>query len=253
MTSRYGFHPPRLTHLVLPFGGIDRPRRVVHLTDLHFAYTTPVQILRDAVALANAARPDLVVLTGDYVGYAAIRLQSLESVLSALDAPVVAVLGNHDHWTDASAIVASLHRANVEVLLNSWTIAGGLVVVGLDDGVTGHANASEATRGRPSGPALGLSHDPEAAPHLWDRDVPIVLSGHTHAGQFHFGPLTHGLHRAVLGRRFVSGLYATARGSVFVNAGVGASGVPFRLGDAAHREVAVIDLLPSHAHNAAIV
>ncbi len=253
MTSRYGFHPPRVTHLVLPFPGIDRPRRVVHLTDLHLAYTTPLQILRDAVALANAARPDLVVLTGDYVGYAANRLADLEAALRALDAPVVAVLGNHDHWTDAPAIVGALVRADVEVLVNSWTVAGGVAVVGVDDGVTGRANPVEATRGRPPGPALGLSHDPEVAPDLWSQDVPIVLSGHTHAGQVHFGPLTSGLHRAVLGRRFVAGLYTTPRGTVFVNAGVGASGVPFRLGDGAHREVAVIDLLPSHANHRAIV
>lgn len=253
MTSRYGFRAPRVTRLTLPLPGLARPRRVVHLTDLHFAYSTPVQLLRDAVALTNRQRPDLVVLTGDYVGYAANRLGALEQVLGALQAPAVAVLGNHDHWTDAPAIVAALQRARVEVLLNGWTTAAGLVVVGLDDGVTRRASAAEATHGRPVGPTIGLSHDPEAAPHLWKHGVPLVLSGHTHAGQFHFGPLTSRVHRAVLGRRFVEGLYVTRTGAVYVNAGVGASGVPFRVGEAAHREVAVIDLVPSHANPAAIV
>jgi uncharacterized protein len=249
---RYGFHPPRVTRLVLPLPGLDRPVRAAHLTDLHFAYTTPLQILRDAVELTNACRPDLVVLSGDYVGYATNRLDGLQTVLGALEAPTVAVLGNHDHWTDAPAIVAALHRAGIEVLLNGWTKLAGIVVVGVDDGVTGHADPAEAVRGRPIGPALGLSHDPEVAPDLWDRHVPIVLSGHTHAGQVRFGHLTDGLHRALLGRRFVGGLYRTARGTVYVNAGVGASGLPLRLGEAAHREVAIIDLLPPDAHLAAI-
>ena len=253
MTSRYGFRAPRVTHLTLPLAGLERPRRVVHLTDLHLAYTTPVQLLRDAVSLTNAQQPDLVVLTGDYVGYAANRLAELERVLAAIAAPTVAVLGNHDHWTDAPAIVAALERAGVEVLLNGWTTVASLTIVGLDDGVTRRADAAQATRGRPDGPALGLSHDPEAAPHLWNRGVPIVLSGHTHAGQVHFGALTARAHRAVLGRRYVDGLYVTPKGVVYVNAGVGASGLPFRIGEGAHREVAVIDLIPSHANSAAIV
>src|SRR5438874_1969346 len=41
--------------------------RVVQLTDIHRSRLTHDRILRHAVALANTERPDLIVLTGDFV------------------------------------------------------------------------------------------------------------------------------------------------------------------------------------------
>jgi predicted MPP superfamily phosphohydrolase len=243
-SPRYGFHPPRVTRLQFALPGLDRTHRIAHLTDLHFAASTPLQIHRDAVAVVNAAKPDLVVLTGDFVGYHASRLDGMEEVLSGIEARTVAVLGNHDHWTDATVVCGTLARCGIDVLINEWMVADGLCVVGLDDGVTGHHDVARAVAHRPPLPALGLSHDPEKAPDLWAAGVPIVLSGHTHAGQVRIGELTDGLQRAVLGRRYCAGLYEEPAGRVYVNAGVGATGFPWRIGAAAHREVAILDLVP---------
>ena len=45
-------------------GQLERVR-VAHLTDMHFGLITPHWVQRQAVRLTNAARPDLVVITGD--------------------------------------------------------------------------------------------------------------------------------------------------------------------------------------------
>ncbi|MEM9876566.1 MAG: metallophosphoesterase, partial [Myxococcota bacterium] len=68
--------------------------RVVQLTDLHFGRVTPLRIQREAVALTNAARPDLVVMTGDFVCHSQAYLDQLTEVLGGLEAPTVGVLGN---------------------------------------------------------------------------------------------------------------------------------------------------------------
>jgi hypothetical protein len=94
---------------------------------------------------------------------------------------------------------------------------------------------------------LGLSHIAEEADALWARGVPLVLSGHTHAGQVTLA----GLHELALGRlvghRYVHGLYGTReaaeeRGALYVGAGIGASVMPLRLGERGQREVTVFEL-----------
>jgi uncharacterized protein len=227
--------------------------RVVHLTDLHFGRVTPLAVQRRAVALANAERPDLVALTGDFVCHGKRYLDELVEVLSALQAPAFAVLGNHDHWSGADDVKRALARAGVEVLSNRHTTltlrgARRLQIVGLDDAYTGHARRDEAVKGlRRDLPALGLSHIGEEADGLWHEGVPLVLSGHTHAGQVTVARLHELTLGKVVGHRYVHGLYGTRRageaaGALYVGAGIGAAVMPLRLGDRGQRELAVFEL-----------
>ena len=231
---------------------LSHPLRIVHLTDLHVGRVTPMRIERAAIALANGEEPDLVVITGDFVCHSQEYLDALEELLGALEAPVVGVLGNHDHWSGSREVRRALQRGGVEVLDNAHTTitlrGERLQLVGLDDAYTGHADREKATKGlRRDLPTLGLSHIAEEADALWAKGVPLVLSGHTHAGQVTLA----GLHELALGRlgghRYVHGLYGTRQerereGALYVGAGIGASVVPLRLGERGRREVAVFEL-----------
>ena len=238
--------------------------RVAHLTDQHFGLVTPMAVQRAAVAITNAQRPDLVVLTGDFVCHSHAYLDQLEEILSRLSAPALAVLGNHDHWSGADEVRRSLRRAGVEVLDNASTIVTlgheRLQVVGLDDAYTGHARLERAVKGlRRDLPTIGLSHIAEEADGLWRHGVPLVFSGHTHAGHLTLARLHERAFGRITGHRYVHGLYGTragadpasahdghgrsaARGAVYVGAGIGASVVPFRLGDRAKSEVTLFEL-----------
>jgi hypothetical protein len=214
---------------------------------------TPHRVQLAAVELANAHRPDLVVLTGDFVCHSQLWLDALTEVVSGFDAPVMAVLGNHDHWSGPDEVRWALRRGGVEVLDNANTIitlrGQPLQVVGLDDAYTGHADVAEATRGlRPDIATIGLSHIAEEADALWDVDVPVVFSGHTHAGQVTVAKLHEFILGQVVGHRYVHGLYGSRDpdgdhpGSVYVGAGIGAAVMPVRLGRRARREVAAFEL-----------
>jgi predicted MPP superfamily phosphohydrolase len=228
------------------------PVRIAHLTDQHVGRVTPIKIQRAAVELTNRQDPDLVLLTGDFVCHSQAYLDQLVEIITGFKAPVFAVLGNHDHWSGADEVKRALVRGGAEVLCNAHTIIHvrhqPIQIVGLDDAYTGHARRDEAVRGlRRDLPSIGLSHIAEEADGLWRAGVPLVLSGHTHAGQVTLARLHEIAIGKIAGHRYVHGLYGTRKneadqGAVYVGAGIGASVMPLRLGERGQREVAIFEL-----------
>ena len=148
----------------------------------------------------------------------------------------------------------TLHKADAEVLDNVHTTITlrhqKLQVLGLDDTYTGHGDWRKATKGlRHDLPVLGLSHIAEEADALWTQGVPLVLSGHTHAGQITIAKLHELAVGKLAGHKYIHGLYGSREaerdsklGAVYVGAGVGAAVVPLRLGERARREVTFFEL-----------
>jgi predicted MPP superfamily phosphohydrolase len=206
-----------------------------------------------AVALTNGSRPDLIVMTGDFVCHSQLYLDQLSWIVSQLEAPVLGVLGNHDYWSGEREVIWALRRGGAEVLRNQHTVitlrGQRLQVVGLDDAYTGHASWSDAVRGlSPDLATLGLSHIAEEADALWEHGVPLVLAGHTHAGQVTLARLHELAIGRLAGHKYVHGLYGARRdggaypGAVYVSAGIGASVMPLRIGESGRREIAVFEL-----------
>ncbi|MCA9660993.1 MAG: metallophosphoesterase [Myxococcales bacterium] len=231
---------------------LSSPICVAHLTDLHVGRVTPMPVQMAAVDLVNRQDPDLVVITGDFVCHSQEYLDALEEVIAAFDAPVIGVLGNHDHWSGAGEVRRALRRAGMEVLDNAFTTMTlqreRLQIVGVDDAYTGHADVARATKGlRRDLPILGLSHIAEESERLWPAGVPLVLSGHTHAGQVTLARLNELALGRLVGHRYIHGLYGSRRhpepeGAVYVGAGIGAAVIPLRLGERARREVTLFEL-----------
>jgi predicted MPP superfamily phosphohydrolase len=255
---RYGI---RLRRFAGPTAYSDRLAhlRIAHLTDQHVGRVTPFAVQMTAVDMVNAEKPDLVLVTGDFVCHSQLYLDQLTELMRMFKAPVVGVLGNHDYWSGADEVRLALQRAGVEVLRNRHTTITlrheRLQVVGLDDAYTGHARRDEAVKGlRKDLPTIGLSHIAEEADGLWRHGVPLVLSGHTHGGQVTLARLHELVAGRIGGHRYVHGLYGSRdqargddgapapQGAVYVGAGIGAAVVPFRLGDRGKREVTMFEL-----------
>src|SRR6478672_1765557 len=77
--------------------------RVIHLSDIHHSRFTGLEHISRAVETANDMKPDLVVLTGDYVSHDTDYIAPVADALGKLESKfgTYACLGNHDHWTDA--------------------------------------------------------------------------------------------------------------------------------------------------------
>lgn len=227
--------------------------RVAHLTDLHVGRVTPLQVQFEAAERTNREKPDVVVITGDFVNHSQLHLDELVQVIRAYDAPVFATLGNHDYWSGAQSVREALLRGGAEVLSNANTVVElrgqRLQLVGLDDSYTGHHDLAQATKGlRQDLPTIGLSHIGEEADGLWAKGVSLVLSGHTHAGQVTVAKLHEVALGKLFGHRYIHGLYGSRRpnpegkGALYVGAGVGAGVVTLRVGERSQRELAIFEL-----------
>src|SRR4026209_447621 len=100
--------PPRVTEHEVSIARLD-PRhdgvRIAQLSDIHVGNLTPESHIRAAIERANAAAPDLIVLTGAYVGWRRPEVALASHQLAGLRAPrVLAVLGNHDYFTWGSGV-----------------------------------------------------------------------------------------------------------------------------------------------------
>lgn len=226
--------------------------RVAHLTDQHVGRVTPLNVQLEAINLALAQDPDVVVLTGDFVCHSELYLHDLTELMKKIDRPAFAVLGNHDHWTNAPAVADALRRGGIEVLENANTTIrirnDVLQIVGVDDAYTKHDDLKKATHGLKNNVAtLGLSHIGEMADHFWECGIPLVLSGHTHGGQITVAGLHELILKKVVGHKYIHGFYGTRdegkpQGAVYVSAGIGAAVMPLRMGEKGKREVAIFEL-----------
>jgi len=227
-------HPERVT-FVLP--GLDPAHdglRIAQLSDVHVGPRTPPNLIRAAVETANAFRPDLVVLTGDYVDRSRAEIEAMRSMLAGLAAPTIAILGNHDVRVDPRGAEASLAANGYEVLENAWTrirLRGvPLTVVGVGDRRTGREDVATAVAGLPAGVSpLVLAHSPQTADRLRALGRPLVqLSGHTHGGQINL-PIVTRLLLASIREPYARGRYDVGPVRLYVNRGVGMSGVSVRI------------------------
>ncbi|AFY65114.1 metallophosphoesterase [Geitlerinema sp. PCC 7407] len=165
--------------------------RIVQLSDFHYdGLRLSDRLLEQAIAAANAAEPDLIVLTGDFVTYESAPVQVLAPRLRSLRSRtgVFASLGNHDYWHGVIKpfIAESLAEAGIHVLRNqvAYPLGEAIALVGLGD-LRSREFRPEAVLDTlpPTTPRLVLSHNPDTAETLQQWRVDLQLAGHTHGGQ----------------------------------------------------------------------
>ena len=221
--------------------------RVAFAADWHAGPSTSLRTLEGAVAAIEAARPDVVLLGGDFVSLRAKHGRQLMPLFRRLvaGAPTYAVLGNHDHFVGAEAVLAQLEQAGVVPLEN---LGVGLAppfehvsIVGIDDHVSGAPDATRAFHGAGQVRIL-LMHQPSGLLDLNADHYDVAFAGHTHGGQIVVPGLPpFFVPRGPLSREFLAGRFETERGVLFVSRGVGCTLLPVRWN--ARADVLIVDLL----------
>jgi hypothetical protein len=177
---------------------------------------------------------DLVVVTGDLIQTGDAFLEDAADVVGALRARdgVFVALGNHDYYGDTERLVALLEARGVHVLRNRSHRTPHLLVAAVDDNSTHRDDLDAALSERRSKePTVLLAHDPAGLAKAAERDVDVVLSGHTHGGQLAVPFLARRLNLGRFVREHSLGVYRAKRGThLVVHPGLGTSGPPVRLG-----------------------
>lgn len=210
--------------------------RVAVLADVHIDSWRGREWCERLVARVNAAKPDLILFTGDQAdGPIALRREDI-APLAKLEAPLGKFLisGNHEHYFETEAYLKEYERLGITILEGRAQEAAGLWLVGLPDGRSlTRADAAErklrdlmAQAPKDAFPVL-LVHKPGIAPEADELGVRLQLSGHTHGGQL---PGVASL-IARYNRGFVRGWYDLPQGMrLFVAPGTGVwLGFPYRL------------------------
>jgi predicted MPP superfamily phosphohydrolase len=198
--------------------------------------------LRRITERAVERKPDLVLLTGDFL---TMESQSDPELLAAALAPLAALpgrcfacFGNHDHEAPET-VRSALARAGVTLLVDEAreleTAAGRVQILGLDfvwrDRKQHLERVCAAEPRKPGHLRIALLHDPGAFKHLPAGEADLVLSGHTHGGQV--GLVSLGLPWTLM-RLFARmpdhGFWARGSDRLYVHRGTGHYGFPLRLG-----------------------
>lgn len=198
--------------------------RIAQLSDIHVGQGTPDGRVIAAVRALKEEKPDLAVMTGDYVTTHRDPIHRVPELLAGIGVPTFAVMGNHDHWTNAPALRKGLEGVDYTVLQNQNTTfrinGADFTVIGIDDRTTRMHDAHQALKGAKKGSRLVLAHTPTSVKDLPENEGLLQLSGHTHGGQMHIPKLTAAVFRSS-GQPYIRGLYEVNGNQVYVNRGLG--------------------------------
>jgi predicted MPP superfamily phosphohydrolase len=247
------------------------PGNIVYIADPHLRPEN-LEHVELVISEINRLHPSVVLIGGDFV-YGEDDDLSLQQVWKKIEAPVYAILGNHDYragikgcglfgrlsWLTeiymrghdrdagflyagcdrklADSIEEELEKNNVTVLRNEYvecTIDGrDVIIVGLDDLWAGMADP-------PAVPDTGaytifLVHEPMRS-RDWDAD--LVLAGHTHGGQFNLGGMQV---LQIAGIAEISGFSVKNNIPMYISRGIGTSNLDSNYRYCAPPEIVVIN------------
>jgi hypothetical protein len=225
-------HRVRLRNLPSAFEGL----RIVHLTDIHHSKYISFNAVYRMITLANRQRPDLALLTGDYVTWSKKYIRPVAEALRDLRARlgVYAVLGNHDFRVDAEAVTEALERVGIRVLRNTSARidnrGDSLWLTGVDEFSYGQSDLDKALTGIPDSlPKILLAHNPEIIGNAAERNVDFVAAGHTHGGQVKI-PYLKSLNIVTQPNQgFLEGFVTAGRTQMYISRGLGKVVLPLRI------------------------
>ena len=208
---------------------LDKPLKVVMISDLHLGYHNRRAEFARWVNLINAERPDLVLIAGDIIDISVRPLleEHVAEEFRRIKVPIYACLGNHEYYSGDVNAEKFYRDANINLLRDSVVQVMNLNIVGRDDRTNGRRASLKTLMGKvdPSKYTILLDHQPYHLEEAQRAGVDFQLSGHTHYGQVWpiswiedaiyedaYGPLTKGNTR------------------YYVTSGIGIWGGKFRIG-----------------------
>ena len=211
---------------------------ITQISDLHIGPVLKKDFLETVVAKANAAKSDIIVITGDLIDGIVSQMKGELEALSQLKAPmgVYYVTGNHEYYWGGQEWVEFVESKGIKALINSHELLkfkgtpfylAGITDMKADRFLEEHRSDPYRSLPRLQDDIckIMLAHRPKSCYEVHKVGAHLQLSGHTHGGQ--------GIPWKILVKivqPFLAGLYNYKGMWVYVNRGTGFWGPPARAG-----------------------
>ncbi len=232
---------PRLKRVTVPVEGLPAAFegfRIVQITDIHAGPTVKRSFIGRVVREVNALEADIIAVTGDLVDGSVEHLAAEVAPVGELSARhgVFFVTGNHEYYVGVRPWLAEIERLGLIVLENDGRVierdGARLLVAGVNDfdgghGPGHHLSDPEAARENTGevDTAILLGHQPRSVFAAERAGYQLLVSGHTHGGQYMPFNLMIGLQQP-----YTAGLHCHGATWVYVSRGTGFWGPPLRIG-----------------------
>ena len=221
----------------IPLGQAGKAFRIALISDLHLGAFVGMDHVKRIVAAVNDLQADLIIIAGDMIDddnsvlsdpdelkRISCELQQLRSKYGA-----VLILGNHDPDAADPVFLSFLDRCHIRLLHNQSMELPAVNVICISDPTRNKRipiGTLLADRNHTK-PTIVVDHDPRYMDAAVERDADLVLSGHTHAGQFFPASI---LTRIALGKQRFYGHHIIGKTHTVVTSGAGFFNLPVRLG-----------------------
>lgn len=228
-----------------------RGTTITLISDIHAGQYMDEKEMRDYADVINSLNSDVICIPGDFVNFESRDVHMLTNAFRDLKAKhgVYGSLGNHDFFQDVDYVAKAISNESPVQLLrnqhNTLNINGKkLYIMGVDDTRGSGANMETVVKyysdlesnikisdpDFSASPKILLCHKPYGFDALAQKDIDLILSGHTHGGQV--VPLKFGnfnLSFAATVSKYIEGIYKIGKSNMYVSRGIGSVGLPIRI------------------------
>jgi uncharacterized protein len=211
------------------------------MSDIHSSIFMNKEDMDEYVQAMNDLQTDLIVVTGDFVNSQTDEVYPFAEAFANLRSPngVYGCLGNHDFFAqDVERVAKVVDDCGVKLLRNdavkiqkgkSYFNLIGVDDIGRNTDPTDYMNKALAFA-KNDQPKIMMCHKPYYFQQAKDAGIDLTLSGHTHGGQIVFGTIDRvRISLSALFSKYISGLYTIDQSHLYVNNGIGFTGLPIRI------------------------
>lgn len=231
---------------------MDRPLKIVAVSDIHLGYLTGQKHCKKIVETINSEKADLILIAGDLIdsNIEPVKNAHMEDELQKLDANygVYMVPGNHDHHSGIENCHKFAEAAGITLLTDSIVVIDKQIqIIGRDDYSNRLRKEIETLISKIDTNILTIviDHQPWQLKRVSELPIDLQISGHTHNGQiFPLNLIIKHLYEQGYGYRKWD-----KDSHIYVSSGISLWGPPVRIGTV--NEMAVFRIGSTHetSHN----